>query len=143
MNISQLSEFITNHPWLILAAVALTAMLIGGELKRRLSGVRDVAPGEATRLLNHENAIMIDMRSDRDFRDGHIVNAVHAPAENSDMSARLDKYRDRPLIVYCRSGQRSMPVCSKLRKQGFEKVYNLKGGVLGWQQADLPISKGK
>jgi rhodanese-related sulfurtransferase len=143
MNISQLSEFITNHPWLILAAVALMAMLIGGELKRRLSGVRDVAPGEATRLLNHENAIMIDMRSDRDFRDGHIVNAVHAPAENSDMSARLDKYRDRPLIVYCRSGQRSMPVCSKLRKQGFEKVYNLKGGVLGWQQADLPISKGK
>ena len=143
MNISQLSEFITNHPWLILAAVALTAMLIGGELKRRMSGVRDVAPGEATRLLNHENAIMIDMRSDRDFRDGHIVNAVHAPAENSDMSARLDKYRDRPLIVYCRSGQRSMPVCSKLRKQGFEKVYNLKGGVLGWQQADLPISKGK
>ena len=143
MNISQLSEFITNHPWLILAAVALTAMLIGGELKRRLSGVRDVAPGEATRLLNHENAIMIDMRSDRDFRDGHIVNAVHAPADNSDMSARLEKYRDRPLIVYCRSGQRSMPVCSKLRKQGFEKVYNLKGGVLGWQQADLPVSKGK
>ena len=143
MNISQLSEFITNHPWLILAAVALTAMLIGGELKRRLSGVRDVAPGEATRLLNHENAIMVDMRSDRDFRDGHIVNAVHAPAENSDMSAQLDKYRDRPLIVYCRSGQRSMPVCSKLRKQGFEKVYNLKGGVLGWQQADLPVSKGK
>ena len=143
MNISQLSEFITNHPWLILAAVALTAMLIGGELKRRLSGVRDVAPGEATRLLNHENAIMIDMRSDRDFRDGHIVNAVHAPADNGDMSARLEKYRDRPLIVYCRSGQRSMPVCSKLRKQGFEKVYNLKGGVLGWQQADLPISKGK
>ena len=143
MNTSQLSEFITNHPWLILAAVALTAMLIGGELKRRLSGVRDVVPGEATRLLNHENAIMIDMRSDRDFRDGHIVNAVHAPADNSDISARLDKYRDRPLIVYCRSGQRSMPVCSKLRKQGFEKVYNLKGGVLGWQQADLPISKGK
>jgi rhodanese-related sulfurtransferase len=143
MNISQLSEFITNHPWLILAAVALTAMLIGGEIKRRLSGVRDVAPGAATRLLNHENAIMIDMRSDRDFRDGHIVNAVHAPADNSDMSARLEKYRDRPLIVYCRSGQRSMPVCSKLRKQGFEKVYNLKGGVLGWQQADLPISKGK
>jgi rhodanese-related sulfurtransferase len=143
MNISQLSEFITNHPWLILAAVALTAMLIGGELKRRLSGVRDVAPGEATRLLNHENAIMVDMRSDRDYRDGHIVNAVHVPAENSDMSARLDKYRDRPLIVYCRSGQRSLPVCSKLRKQGFEKVYNLKGGVLGWQQADRPVSKGK
>jgi rhodanese-related sulfurtransferase len=143
MNISQLSEFITNHPMLILAAVALLAMLVGGELKRRISGVKDVGPGEATRLLNHDNAIMVDMRSDKDFRDGHIVNALHVPADNSDMPARLDKYRDRPVIVYCRSGQRSLPVCSKLRKQGFERVYNLKGGVLGWQQADLPVSKGK
>ena len=143
MNISQLTEFITNHPFLIMAAVALLAMLVGGEIKRRLSGVRDVGPGEATRLLNHENAIMVDMRSDRDYRDGHIVNALHVPAENNDMPARLDKYRDRPLIVYCRSGQRSLPVCGKLRKQGFEQVYNLKGGVLGWQQADLPVSKGK
>ena len=64
MNISQLSEFITNHPMLILAAVALLAMLVGGELKRRISGVKDVGPGEATRLLNHDNAIMVDMRSD-------------------------------------------------------------------------------
>jgi rhodanese-related sulfurtransferase len=143
MNISQLTEFISNHPFLILAALALLAMLIGGEIRRRLSGVKDVGPGEATRLLNHENAIMVDMRSDRDFRDGHIVNALHVPAENNDMPARLEKYRDRPLIVYCRSGNQSLTVCGKLRKQGFEKVYNLKGGVLGWQQADLPVSKGK
>ena len=143
MNISQLTEFISNHPFLILAALALLAMLIGGEMRRRLSGVKDVGPGEATRLLNHENAIMVDMRSDRDFRDGHIVNALHVPAENNDMPARLEKYRDRPLIVYCRSGNQSLTVCGKLRKQGFEKVYNLKGGVLGWQQADLPVSKGK
>jgi rhodanese-related sulfurtransferase len=143
MNISQITEFISNHPFLILAAVALLAMLIGGELRRRLSGVRDVGPGEATRLLNHENAIMVDMRSDRDFRDGHIVNALHVPAENNDMPARLEKYRDRPVIVYCRSGNQSLSACGKLRKQGFEKVYSLKGGVLGWQQADLPVSKGK
>lgn len=143
MNISQLTEFVTNHPLLILAAVALLAMLIGGEIRRRLSGVKDVGPGEATRLLNHENAIMVDMRSDRDFRDGHIVNALHVPAENNDMPARLGKYRDRPVIVYCRSGNQSLSACGKLRKQGFEKVYNLKGGVLGWQQADLPVSKGK
>ena len=143
MNISQLTEFISNHPFLILAALALLAMLIGGEIRHRLSGVKDVGPGEATRLLNHENAIMVDMRSDRDFRDGHIVNALHVPAENNDMPARLEKYRDRPLIVYCRSGNQSLTVCGKLRKQGFEKVYNLKGGVLGWQQADLPVSKGK
>jgi rhodanese-related sulfurtransferase len=59
------------------------------------------------------------------------------------MPARLGKYRDRPVSVYCRSGNQSLSACGKLRKQGFEKVYNLKGGVLGWQQADLPVSKGK
>jgi len=143
MDIAQLTEFIGNHPLLVLAAFALLAMLVGGELKRHLSGVKAVAPAEATRLLNHENAIMIDMRSDKDYRDGHIVNALHAPSDNNDISAQLNKYRDRPLILYCRSGQQSVPVCGQLRKQGFEQVYNLKGGVLGWQQADLPISTGK
>mgnify|MGYP000214025234 CR=1 FL=1 len=112
-----------------------------------------VGPGEIRAIIDRADADtlrqialdhgMVDMRSDRDFRDGHIVNALHVPAENNDMPARLGKYRDRPVIVYCRSGNQSLSACGKLRKQGFEKVYSLKGGVLGWQQADLPVSKGK
>ena len=138
MDISQLTEFVGNHPFLFLALFAILALLIGGEIRQRLSGVTEVGPSEATRLLNHENAIMIDTRSEKDYKFGHIVNSLHAPDLNS---IKLDKYRDRPLIVYCRSGNTSSVYCSKLRKQGFETVYNLKGGVTAWERAELPLTK--
>ena len=138
MDISQLTEFVGNHPLLFLALFVILALLIGGELRQRLSGVTEVGPSEATRLLNHENAIMIDTRSEKDYKFGHIVNSLHAPDLNT---VKLDKYRERPLIVYCRSGNTSAAYCSKLRKQGFETVYNLKGGVIAWERAELPLTK--
>ena len=141
MDFNQLSEFIANHPLLFMALLAILAMLVGGELRNRLSKVKQVAPGEATQLLNHEDAIMVDMRTDKDFRDGHIVNAVHAPADSA--ASKLKKYSGRPLIIYCRSGQQSTKLAGELVKQGYENVNNLKGGILAWQQADLPLSKGK
>lgn len=142
MEISQLIEFTGNHPLLVLALFAIIAMLAGGEIRQRLSGVRDVGPVEATRMLSHDNARMVDMREDKEYREGHIINAIHVPAGKQDnFTGKLEKYRNQPLIVYCRSGQRSIAVCSKLRKQGFESVYNLKGGVLAWQKAELPLEK--
>ncbi|MDX1696679.1 MAG: rhodanese-like domain-containing protein [Thiohalobacterales bacterium] len=138
MDIGQLTEFAGNHPLLVFALFAILAMLIGGELKQRLSGINEVAPAQAVRMLNHENAVMIDMRSDKEYGEGHIVNAVHLPDASG---AKPDKFRDRSVIVYCRSGSRSQAYCSKLRKQGFESVYNLKGGVLAWERAELPLTK--
>ena len=143
MDINQISEFFTNHLLLVMAFFAILAMLIGGELRRRFSNVREITPGEATRMLNHENAIMVDMRSDKEYREGHIVNAMHTPADKNGTRGKLEKYRDRSLIVYCRSGQQSAKLSGQLSKQGYTSVYNLKGGVLAWQQADLPLSKGK
>ena len=123
MDINQLTEFVTNHTLLVMAFVAILVMLVGGEIQQRISGVREVGPADATRMLNHDNAIMVDMRDSKDYHEGHIVNAL-------------------PLIVYCQRGQQSTALCNKLSKQGFESVYNLKGGVLGWQKAELPLSRG-
>lgn len=143
MDYHQLSEFFTNHLLLVMAFFAILAMLIGNELRRIFSSVKEVAPGEATRLLNHDNAIMVDMRSDKEYRDGHVVNAIHAPPDTQDALGRLEKYRDRPLILYCRSGQQSARLSGQLSKQGFDSVYHLKGGLQAWEQANLPLSKGK
>ncbi len=141
MDTHQLIEFAGNHRLLVLALFAIVVMLIVSEIQQRLSRVKEVSPAEATRLLNHENAIMIDMRTDKDYREGHIANAVNVPTGNADIPASLDKYRERPVIVYCQRGQRSTALCNKLSKQGFESVYNLKGGVLAWQKAELPLTK--
>ncbi|MGB5715548.1 MAG: rhodanese-like domain-containing protein [Gammaproteobacteria bacterium] len=141
MDTHQLIEFAGNHRLLVLALFAIVVMLIVSEIQQRLSRVKEVSPAEATRLLNHENATMIDMRTDKDYREGHIANAVNVPTGNADIPASLSKHRERPVIVYCQRGQRSTALCNKLSKQGFESVYNLKGGVLAWQKAELPLTK--
>jgi rhodanese-related sulfurtransferase len=140
MDTQQLIEFAGNHTLMVMALFAILVMLIGTEIQQRLSQVKAVSPGEATRLLNHENAIMIDMRSDKDYRDGHIVNAVNVPDGKGDIPANLSKHRERPVIVYCRRGQQSTAICNKLSKQGFKSVYNLQGGVLAWKKAELPLT---
>jgi len=142
MDINQLIEFTSNHLLLVAAFAAILVMLIAGELRQRLSGINEVGPGEATRMLNHDNAVIVDMREDKDYREGHIVNAVHMPASNSDAVLKLEKFRDRPVIVYCRSGNSSAGFCRRLRKQGFTSVHNLAGGVLAWQKAGLPLNRG-
>ena len=141
MDTQQLIEFAGTHRLLVLALFAIVVMLIVSEIQQRLSRVKEVSPAEATRLLNHENATMIDMRTDKDYREGHIVNAVNVPTGNADIPATQNKYRERPVIVYCQRGQRSIAFCNKLSKQGFTSVYNLKGGVLAWQKAELPLTK--
>jgi rhodanese-related sulfurtransferase len=141
MDTQQLIEFAGNHRLLVLALLAIIVMLIASEIQQRLSRVKQVSPAEATRLLNHENAIMIDMRTDKDYRDGHIANAVNVPTGNADIPATLNKYRERAVVVYCQRGNRSIAFCNKLSKQGFASVYNLKGGVLAWQKAELPLTK--
>jgi rhodanese-related sulfurtransferase len=140
MNLNQLIEFSTRHSLLVLALVAILAMLIADTVRRKLSGVTEIEPRQATRLLNTENAIMVDFRGDKEYRGGHIANAVLLD-NAQDIGKKLDKVRGKPLIVYCNSGQRSVGLCSKLRKQGFENVYNLKGGIMAWQKADLPVTK--
>jgi rhodanese-related sulfurtransferase len=141
MDADQLIEFTRNHLLLVLAFFAILAMLIASEIQQRMSRVKEVSPSEATRLLNHEQATLIDMRTDKDYREGHILNAINVPASDGEIPAALEKHRERPVIVYCQRGQRSKALCNKLSKQGFESVYNLQGGVLAWQKADLPLTK--
>lgn len=142
MNFAQLLEFIGHHPLLFVAFFGVLALLIVTELRSRLSGVRQVGPGEATQLSNREDAVFLDIRDDGEYRNGYIPGAIHIPLKQlPERAAELDKYRDRPLIAYCRSGNRSHGAAGILRKRGFEKVYNLGGGILAWQNANLPMRR--
>jgi rhodanese-related sulfurtransferase len=95
-------------------------------------------------MINHQDAVLIDVREDGEFAEGHILNAIHIPlgALSANLN-RLEKYRNAPIIVGCRSGNRSAHACRLLKKKGFENVYNLHGGILAWQNANLPVVTGK
>ena len=139
----QFAEFVTNHIILAGAFVALSTLLVIDLFGAQLKGYPAVGPGEATQLINREDALVLDIREANEFHSGHIVNALHIPLGNlKDRHADLEKYKSKPIIAVCRSGSRSGSACSQLKKAGFENIYNLKGGMMAWQHASLPIDKG-
>lgn len=141
INETQLSEFVVRHWELVAAFVAVLALLVGNEIQRKLRGIRDVGPMEATQMLNHKDALLLDVREDKEYREGHIGDAVHIPlAALAGRVGELEKHKSRPVVAYCRSGQRSARAGAMLRKQGFE-VYNLGGGIMAWQNANLPTTR--
>jgi len=135
-------QFVQNNIWLILTAVVAAYMLIWPALGKRFSGVVDVGVTEAVTLLNHNDAVILDVREDSEYYSGHVPHSRHIPlGALNKRHVELDKFKGKPLIVVCRSGARSGSACGMLRKLGFEQVYNLSGGVGAWQQANMPMEK--
>ena len=98
---------------------------------------------EAVNLINRENAVVIDIRDSNSYLDGHIAKARNIPGNQIEKSIdKLKAFKDRPVIIVCMRGQSSMQVAAKLRKLGFEKAQSLKGGMLAWSNASMPIKKG-
>lgn len=140
----QLLEFAGNHLGLFAALGIILAILAWTGLQGRLGGVRSIGPAEATLLINHEDAVVLDVREPSEVKDGVILSSVHIPVgQLKDSLGKLQKYRERPIIVACRSGSRSQSACATLSRGGFTRVHNLRGGMLAWQNANLPLVRGK
>ncbi len=140
----QLAQFVVNHWALFLALVVILALLVGTEVARRLQGLKDVPPLEAVQLMNHQNAVLLDVREPDEYSQGHIASSVHIPLSAlPHRLTELDKYRSRPLIALCRSGHRSLRAGSLLRRHGFDPVYNLAGGMAAWRDSNLPVRRKK
>jgi rhodanese-related sulfurtransferase len=139
MQSQQLIEFIGNH-WVLFAALTVIAALLAQNLLYARRG--SVDPAGATDLINHKDALVVDVRPTADFAQGHIINAVNIPMNGfTKQIGALQKHKERHILVTCRSGSQSPMACQQLRKAGFTDVYNLRGGVLAWQSANLPLSK--
>ncbi len=142
MTTAQLFEFFGNHTLLMLAFFAVAGLLIFTEVRSRLSGMKQIGIVQATQLSNRSNALFLDVREVADYKAGHIPDSVHVPLkELGEHSTELEKYRSRPVIAYCRSGNRSNGAGGILKKIGFENIYNLNGGMTAWQSANLPVNK--
>jgi rhodanese-related sulfurtransferase len=138
----QFGTFVVNHWELFLALAVTIGMILYTELFSQGHGVKRAGPHAATTLISHEDAMVLDVREDQEYRGGHILNSVHIPL--SQLKGRLpelDKHKGRTVIVGCRSGHRSGRASGMLRKHGFERVYNLEGGILAWENANLPLTR--
>ncbi len=130
-------EFIQeNIMWVMLALVS------GGMLLwQMVGGTGGISVSEATNLINREDGVVVDVRETGEWATGHIPNARHiALGQLSDHISELEKLKHKPIIICCASGNRSSSACATLRKAGFERVFNLGGGIGAWRDAGLPVT---
>ncbi|MBU2641529.1 MAG: rhodanese-like domain-containing protein [Gammaproteobacteria bacterium] len=134
-------QFLQDNWMLASLALASGAMLTWSFIGSKLSGVEQADTLKATRLYN-DDALVLDVREDKEFAAGHIPKAKHIPlGQLSKRINELDKFKNKPVLVTCRSGQRSARACGMLKKAGFETVYNQAGGIIAWERASLPTTK--
>jgi rhodanese-related sulfurtransferase len=126
-----------------LALIVSFFVVVFSELRRKASGLVNIDPIEAVKLINND-AIIIDLRSVDAFSQGHIVSAKNIPSDELEAKmSSLESMKSKPIVAVCAAGMTSTKAVNTLRAAGFESVYGLKGGMGGWSQAGLPVVTGK
>lgn len=137
--IDQLFEFVQNHPLLVGAFVAVLAAWLAYEAR---TGNHGVDTGEATKLVNRDDAVIVDIRDPKEFKAGHIAGARNIPQGKLDERLNeLDKFKDKPIVVVCKQGQSSGAAVTKLTQAGLARAVKLKGGMAQWQADNMPVVK--
>jgi rhodanese-related sulfurtransferase len=144
VNFEELQAFAGRNPMLVLALAGITVALLYTELSRLFRGYKVLRPAELTGLVNRENALVVDLRPIADFEKGHIPGAKNVLMSQFDPeNKQLAPAKSLPVVLVCKTGMTAGDAAKRLIKAGFEQVYVLDGGIGGWQQADLPLAKGR
>jgi len=140
----RLIEFAANNLFWVTLWFAILMLLLWNLFSNILMGISQIEPMEMTRLINHEHAAVVDVRLPADFEAAHILDALNIPeADLQSRKKELEKLRKKPLIAYCQNGTASTRFVRLLKADGFPNVSCLKGGLVTWQKAGMPLTRGK
>lgn len=140
INIKQLLQFIQNHWALCSAFGAVLVVLIFEELKNKIGGISKITALDATLLLNHEKTVAIDLRNQKIFANGHILNSINIDRADFDANMKkIESYKNHTVVLVDDNDIKAASVGNNLQKHGFTKVHVLAGGLQTWKDANLPI----
>ena len=126
-------------------ALLLIAIISGAMLVRQVvqPGGKNVSPQVAIALTDKEGGILIDVREEHELAVGLIQGSRFITVKDLPTQlAKLEKYRNKPIVVVCAAGHRSAAACRLLNKAGFENVCQIEGGIQAWEKAGLPLKRG-
>jgi rhodanese-related sulfurtransferase len=104
--------------------------------------IKNLSGKEAAEVLKDTSIFILDVRTPAEYQEGRIPGAVLIPVyELADRAKELDAYKNKPLFVYCRSGNRSIVAIQILTKQGFTNLLHLNKGIKSWINEGLPLEK--
>lgn len=132
-------EFLSqNILLLVIIVIAAGGLLLPAIMERRFGPQLNAAAAVA--LINKQKAFVIDVRAKNDFKNGSIAGAVNMPADQ--IQGRISELpKDRPILLVDQTGSASRMVAKLLRGVGLSQTYILDGGLLGWQNEKMPITK--
>ena len=136
-----LGQFIANHWQLWLALIAVLLLILINEFISQKKKAKELTPQSAVDLINNENAVVFDLRDKESFKNGHIIDSINCTAEDFEQQ-KMNKYKNKKIILVCARGLQSPTVAAKISTQGYQPMV-LGGGIISWQNADLPLIKGK
>ncbi|MBO67899.1 MAG: hypothetical protein CL398_06265 [Acidiferrobacteraceae bacterium] len=137
-------EFLKQNWHLFAALLVILALLALEPLRRRGSGIKLVTAVQLPQLVNHDNAIILDVGEPAEFKKGHIPQAINMPiSQFAKDIGRLDKYRSKgiPIVLSSRNNQRCNKAASILKKNNFPNIYTLSGGLASWEKENLPLER--
>lgn len=104
--------------------------------------IAEISPDDARRVLEGGDAVLIDVREESDWREGHVEGATHLRRGEIELEIE-EQVPDlkKPIICYCGGGSRSALVAESLQKMGYENVRSMAGGLRAWKEAGLPMAK--
>jgi rhodanese-related sulfurtransferase len=143
----------------LVAAVALAISACGGDdgdtaqdetpteqsTSVEATGISVVSPEEAAATIADppEDLVILDVRTQEEYDEGHVEGAVLLDFYRDDFAEELATFdRDVPYVLYCRSGNRSQQARQMMADLGFASVQDVDGGIVGWQDAGLPVVTG-
>lgn len=133
--------FFSNHLALTSAAIFVFALLTIIEFMRAKRATYSLNPTQMTQLINHQHAVVIDIRGAEQYRQGHVIDALSMTATDlNNNGKKLEKFKNKPLIVVCPSGNESQKIAALLLKRGYN-AYSLAGGMRAWRTAQMPEVK--
>lgn len=139
---NQLGQFIINHWGLWLALILIFLIIFINELYTQKNQAKSVSNSDAIQMINDEDAAIFDLRDAEAFRAGHVAQAIRVASDDFSKKS-MEKYKTKPLILICARGIQSATLATQLRAQGFMQAMSLSGGIAAWQEANLPLVKGK
>ena len=121
-----------------LLLLSITALIIYEGRK----GGKKLSPGEATRKINKENALVVDLRPSQEFSSGHIAGSINVQEDQLEQHLITKKHpKETPIILVCRTGMSSKKSGNSLIKLGYLDVNLVGGGMMSWEGNGMPLSK--
>lgn len=135
-------QFVLNNWYLFLALIVVVLLLVMPNVMQQMHGIKSLGPTEAVLLINRQSGVFVDVSEPGEFKAGHVPNAINAPLSGLDKgTGRLDKYKEKPVVVTARANNPALKAATILRKRGFTSVHLLAGGLAAWEKENLPLEK--